>query len=71
MICFVFKWFVSQAPYLIHEHTKAPHITGRGVLLVVKCLLIILFYMLQVDTLLLYIKQERNLMHKNYEIEIV
>ena len=47
MICFVFKWFVSQTPYLIHEHTKAPHITGRGVLLVVKCLLNILLYILQ------------------------
>ena len=29
------KWLVSQAPYLIHESTKAPHITGSGVLLVV------------------------------------
>ena len=29
------KWFVSETPYLIHDTTKAPHITGSGVLLVV------------------------------------
>ena len=29
------KWLVSQAPYLIHESTKTPHITCGGVLLVV------------------------------------
>ena len=34
VVCFPFKWFVSQTPYLIHECTKAPHITGCGVLLV-------------------------------------
>ena len=32
------KWFVSQTPYLIHEHAKAPHITGCGVLLVEESL---------------------------------
>jgi len=26
------KWFVSQTPYLIHQNTIAPHITGSGVL---------------------------------------
>ena len=29
------KWSVSETPYLIHDTTKAPHITGSGVLLVV------------------------------------
>ena len=29
------KWFVSETPYLIHDTTKAPHITGTGVVLVV------------------------------------
>ena len=28
------KRFVSETPYLIHDTTKAPHITGSGVLLV-------------------------------------
>ena len=37
-IGFVFKWFVSQTPYFKHEHTKAPHITGCGVLLIQKSL---------------------------------
>ena len=37
-VCLALKWFVSQTPYLIHEYTKAPNITGCGVLLVVKCL---------------------------------
>jgi len=32
----LFKWFVSETPYLIHEAPKAPHITGCGVLLVVE-----------------------------------
>ena len=36
MVSLVFKWFVSQTPYLKHESTKAPHITGCGVLLVVE-----------------------------------
>jgi hypothetical protein len=31
-----FKRFVSETPYLIHDTTKAPHITGSGVLLVVE-----------------------------------
>ena len=26
------KWFVSQTPYLVHQNTIAPHITGSGVL---------------------------------------
>ena len=39
IIHFALKWFVSQTPYLIHEHTKAPHITSCRVLLVVKCLM--------------------------------
>ena len=30
--------FASQAPYLIHEHTKTPHITGCGVFLEENCL---------------------------------
>ena len=33
-----FKWFVSETPYLIHEASKAPRITGCGVLLVVDSL---------------------------------
>ena len=33
-----FKRFVSETPYLIHDTTKAPHITGSGVLLVVESL---------------------------------
>jgi hypothetical protein len=33
-----FKWFVSETPYLVHDTPKAPHITGRGVLLVVDSL---------------------------------
>ena len=35
----IFKRFVSETPYLIHDTTKAPHITGSGVLLVVNSLL--------------------------------
>ena len=35
------EWFVSETPYLIHDTTKAPHITGSGVLLVVNSLLIL------------------------------
>ena len=35
-IAISFKWFVSETPYLIHDTTKAPHITGSGVLLVVE-----------------------------------
>ncbi len=31
-----FKWFVSQTPYLVHDTTKAPHITGCRVLLVIE-----------------------------------
>ena len=40
-VCLALKWFVPQTPYLIHEYTKAPNITGRGVLLVVKCLIVV------------------------------
>ena len=29
------KWFMAEAPYLIHDTTKAPHITGSRVFLVV------------------------------------
>ena len=25
------KRFVSQTPYLVHESTIAPHVTGRGI----------------------------------------
>ena len=32
------KRFVSETPYLIHHTTKAPHITGCGVLLVMESL---------------------------------
>ena len=31
----LFKWLMSKTPYLIHDTTKTPHITGSGVLLVV------------------------------------
>ena len=31
-----FEWFVSETPYLIHDTTKAPHITGSGVFLIVE-----------------------------------
>ena len=34
-IALIFKRFVSETPYLIHDTTKAPYITGSGVLLVV------------------------------------
>ena len=34
-ISMIFKWLVSKTPYLIHDTTKAPHVTGSGVLLVV------------------------------------
>ena len=34
----IFKWLVSNTPYLIHEGSIAPHITSSGVLLVVECL---------------------------------
>ena len=34
LICVFLKWFVSKTPYLIHNTTKAPHITSSGVLLV-------------------------------------
>ena len=37
-VCVLFKWFVSETPYLIHDTAKAPHVTGSGVLLVVECL---------------------------------
>ena len=32
------KWFVSQTPYLVHETSKTPHITGCRVLLIVYSL---------------------------------
>ena len=32
------KWFVSQTPYLVHESTIAPHITGSRVLLEIESL---------------------------------
>ena len=32
------KWLVSKTPYLIHRTTKAPHITGCGILLVMESL---------------------------------
>ena len=34
----VLIWFVSQTPYLIHDNTEAPHITGCGVLLKLESL---------------------------------
>ena len=37
-ICMVFKWLVSETPYLIHDATITPHITGSGVFSIVKCL---------------------------------
>ena len=33
-----FEWFVPETPYLIHDTTKAPHITGSGILPKVECL---------------------------------
>jgi len=38
MIGASFKWFMSQAPYFKQQYTKAPHITGNGVLFEVYCL---------------------------------
>ena len=35
-ISMLFKRFVSETPYLIHDTAKAPHITGSRVLLVVN-----------------------------------
>ena len=32
------KWFVSQAPYLVHESAIAPHVTGSRVLLEIESL---------------------------------
>jgi len=32
LIGIALKWFVSQTPYLVHQNTIAPHITGSGVL---------------------------------------
>ena len=37
-IAVVLEGLLSETPYLIHDTTKAPHITGSGVLLVVYCL---------------------------------
>ena len=34
----VFERLMSETPYLIHDTTKAPHITGSGVLLVMNSL---------------------------------
>ena len=31
-------WLDTQCPYFIHDHSKAPHVTGSGVLLVVESL---------------------------------
>ncbi len=31
-----FKWFVPQTPYLVHDTTKAPHITGCRVFTVIE-----------------------------------
>lgn len=33
-----FKWLVSKTPYLIHNYSKAPHITCSGVFLIVESL---------------------------------
>ena len=33
-IAYCFKWFESKAPYFIQHTSKAPHITGNGVLFV-------------------------------------
>ena len=38
LVVVAFKWFVSQTPYLIHDHPIAPHITGCGVLPIVQSL---------------------------------
>jgi len=40
-VLFIFKWFMSQTPYLIQDDSIAPHITGCGILLVVNSLHII------------------------------
>ena len=34
----LFKWFVSETPYLVHETPKTPHVTGCRVLLIVHSL---------------------------------
>ena len=34
----VVKWFHAKCPYFVHDHSKAPHVTGSGVLLVVESL---------------------------------
>ena len=38
IIGLVFKRFMSQTPYLVHESTKTPHITSSRVLLVEESL---------------------------------
>ena len=35
-ICEVMKWLVAERPYLIEQTAVAPHITGSGVLAIVK-----------------------------------
>ena len=32
IVSMAFKWLVSQTPYLVHDHSKTPHITSTGVL---------------------------------------
>ncbi len=39
-IAIILEGFLTETPYLIHDTTKAPHITGSGVLFEVYCLLV-------------------------------
>ncbi len=35
----IFKWLVSYTPYLIHDSSITPHITGTGILLEMESLM--------------------------------
>ena len=47
------KWSVSQTPYLIHDTTKAPHITGSGVFIVINGLHV-LYHLINGQLLVFY-----------------
>ena len=38
----VFKWFMSQTPYLIHYYTITPYITSTGITLEMQSLVIMM-----------------------------
>ena len=48
-IIVAFKRLVTETPYLIHSASKAPHITGSGVLLVVNSLGNIIYFMCMIS----------------------